>query len=578
MTKHAAPKSDPVDIECPSKCIRRNCTPSALNDAGAWHFLEQYLQSNLGYAQMEDGLILYLGKRYCADDWAEAKLALFSSDGDDAKAMENLAALKNKYIVPKTSSSSLVPTAAFRSKWRRLKSCIFVDSKAGEGGEEEEEEEEYEAAWSPNTIYNRMYLLNLHRSVMDYIAEYLQNKGFPVTVSPWVLGQLYMVSESPQAISSSLPTSHQFSVKDYFLILDEERAVVEHSRFQLPSPGWARIKHGKYKNAIGYITSLKLKDGQSGPFVSLLVALQDFPYDMPKGSVALLDRSRLPAGKELSDIIIDQKVTETALTSSLQQQGHDTLSDPLFNTASILFGWVDSHDLMALLDMSLKEGVMQMQLQQEEERKMYRAQMEVSLFSNAIAHLCEVLDAKIHSIGQKKPLVKCHAWLRTLSPEDTLEVESHANRTLFGFSQTLEVPDHHEYFQGPNDVLISLPHLLKIWVDPVTYCAYMSASFAENKPQRIDNSDGFTLKENKTLDVLKSNIHILGLKKQRAQAEVDMFSEALARVAEFKGTDDGTCSGSTVMFASLPSDTLPDDWLDDCFSTSYTSLNASVLL
>jgi hypothetical protein len=117
-----------------------------------------------------------------------------------------------------------------------------------------------------------------------------------------------VVSESPRAISSSLPTSHQFSVKDYFLISDEERAVVEHSRFQLPSPGWARIKRGKYKNAIGYVTSLKLKDGQSGPFVSLLVALQDFPYDMPKGSVALLDRSRLPAGKELSDIIIDQKV------------------------------------------------------------------------------------------------------------------------------------------------------------------------------------------------------------------------------------------------------------------------------
>jgi hypothetical protein len=88
------------------------------------------------------------------------------------------------------------------------------------------------------------------------------------------------------------------------------------------------------------------------------------------------------------------------------------LSDPLFITASVLFGWVDSHDLMALLDMSLKEGVMQMQLQQEEERKcaafrsrggclmehrVYRAQMEVSLFSNAIAHLCEVLDAKSHS-------------------------------------------------------------------------------------------------------------------------------------------------------------------------------------
>ncbi|KAG1785045.1 uncharacterized protein HD556DRAFT_1451138 [Suillus plorans] len=74
MTKCAAPKSDPVDVEHPSKRIRsndRNCTPSALNDAGAWRLLQRYLQSDLGYTQMEDGLILYLGKQYCADDWAD---------------------------------------------------------------------------------------------------------------------------------------------------------------------------------------------------------------------------------------------------------------------------------------------------------------------------------------------------------------------------------------------------------------------------------------------------------------------------------------------------------------------------
>ncbi|KAG1861317.1 hypothetical protein F4604DRAFT_1929912 [Suillus subluteus] len=175
---------------------------------------------------------------------------------------------------------------------------------------------------------------------------------------------------------------------------------------------------------------------------------------------------------------------------------------------------------------------------------------------------------------------KCNAWLLTLSPsEDTLEVESHANRTLFGFPLTVEeVPDHHESFQEPDDLLISLPCLLKTWVDPVTYRVYMSASLAETKPLCIDNSNSFKQKENKTLDILKSDIHILGLKKQRAQAEVDMFSKALARVAEFEGTDDGTCSGSTTTFASLPSDTHANDCFDDSFSTSYASSNASVLL
>ncbi|KAG1872224.1 hypothetical protein F4604DRAFT_1925836 [Suillus subluteus] len=155
---------------------------------------------------------------------------------------------------------------------------------------------------------------------------------------------------------------------------------------------------------------------------------------------------------------------------------------------------------------------------------------------------------------------KCNAWLLTLSPSEvTLEVESHANRTLFGFPLTVEeVPDHHKYFQEPDDLLISLLRLLKTWVDPVTY--------SSNR------------RRTKALDVLKSDIHILGLKKQQAQAEVDMFSEALVCVAEFEGTDDGTCSGSTATFASLPSDTYADDCFDGSFSTSYASSNASVLL
>jgi hypothetical protein len=38
------------------------------------------------------------------------------------------------------------------------------------------------------------------------------------------------------------------------------------------------------------------------------------------------------------------------------------------------------------------------------------------------------------------------------------------------------------------------------------------------------------------------------LKKQCAQAEVDMFSEALARIAEFEGTDDGRHASHTSLF------------------------------
>ncbi|KAG1791228.1 uncharacterized protein HD556DRAFT_1445494 [Suillus plorans] len=361
----------PID-EPPSKRIRNDSNgtchaPSPLEDAGTWSFLERYLKSELSYGQAEEGLISYLGDRYHEDDWREAKLAVFSGDGDDYEAMNNLMALKRRYIPePSVSSSTLVAT--FASKRKQVKHCIFIDREAGEGDDDEEEEEEeeeeegdeydlpprprkvmtlpgqsakhtlskkideifnaydaqaraskppgrlgripYRAAWSSDTIDNRMYLLNVHRTVTDYVTEHLRSKKFSVIVSPWVPGQLYIVSESPRAIASSLPISHKLSVKDYLRISDEERAIVEHPQSQLSSPGWVRIIRGKYKDTMAYVTDLKsANESPSGhPLVWVLVALRDFPYPMPKGSVALLDRSRLPAGNAVSDIIRDGEV------------------------------------------------------------------------------------------------------------------------------------------------------------------------------------------------------------------------------------------------------------------------------
>ncbi|KAG1818908.1 hypothetical protein EV424DRAFT_1347489 [Suillus variegatus] len=239
----------------------------------------------------------------------------------------------------------------------------------------------------------------------------------------------------------------------------------------------------------------------------------------------------------LMAIISFDGCTEVSLISWLQKQGHDTLPASLYITASVLFGWVDTHDLMTLLDVSLKEVAMQMQLRQEEERscmafrsrggclmehRIYRAQMEVSLFSNGIANLSEELEMRCSS-GSNKPgsttknvvyagacpapssimfnqfqptkaiQDKCNAWLiTTLHFQGIIGPNSHANQMLFGSPQTLNNdPYLHESFQG-----------------------------------------------SKTMDIFKSDMHILGLKKQRAQAKVDMFSEALARIAEFEGTND----------------------------------------
>lgn len=68
----------------------------------------------------------------------------------------------------------------------------------------------------------------------------------------------------------------------------------------------------------------------------------------------------------------------------------------------------------------------------------------------------------------------------------------------------------------------------------------MSASLAEAKPPRLNTRHSFKAKESKSLDMVRSDIHILDLKKHRAQTEVDMLSEAISRIAESDGTTDSS--------------------------------------
>lgn len=77
------------------------------------------------------------------------------------------------------------------------------------------------------------------------------------------------------------------------------------------------------------------------------------------------------------------------------------------------------------------------------------------------------------------------------------------------------------------------------------------------------------------MDVLKSDVRILDLKKRRAQAEVDMLSEAMERLSEFEATSDGR-SSEIIMFDTY----IPDNYLDDFVSASSLSFfsNDSVLL
>ncbi|KAG2739100.1 hypothetical protein P692DRAFT_201873454 [Suillus brevipes Sb2] len=229
------------------------------------------------------------------------------------------------------------------------------------------------------------------------------------------------------------------------------------------------------------------------------------------------------------------------------------------------------------------------------EERMDRAQIEVSLLSSAIANLCEELNARCHptpcradpkkvvtpkivepvgacqtpvSVNFFQPTKavqdKCHAWLRTSSQSQDITQDSNASRILHDFPSTLQCPCLHDHVLRPNDQFIPLPHVMKTWVDNFTYGAYMSASLAEsNEPLRFDHGNSFTTKEFKSLDMLKSDFRILDLKKQRAQSEVDMLSEAITRISEFHRSDDGTTETDE-------SDS-PDAWSDNWSSSSSTS-------
>jgi hypothetical protein len=94
----------------------------------------------------------------------------------------------------------------------------------------------------------------------------------------------------------------------------------------------------------------------------------------------------------------------------------------------------------------------------------------------------------------------------------------------------------------PDDRFLTLPRLLKTWVDNIAFRAYISACLAESKSSCVTNSDRFKA---------KSDIHVLGLKKQRAQVEVDMLSDAIARMSEFERTDDGVHAIIMLLFLIL---------------------------
>ncbi|KAG1818593.1 uncharacterized protein BJ212DRAFT_1298668 [Suillus subaureus] len=180
--------------------------------------------------------------------------------------------------------------------------------------------------------------------------------------------------------------------------------------------------------------------------------------------------------------------SDTALNLNVLGIAHNEsnlLPDLLFTTASVLFG--------------------------------------LEYLNNTIANLCEELNGR------------CHPTPSGVNPEKLVTPNAVCYITKAWNSDAVQ----------PNNQLIPLPHVMKAWVNNFTYHAFMSTSLVEaNGPSCFDCSNSFTTKELKSLEVLKSDFHILDLKKQYAQSKVNMLSEAIMCIAEFHGNDN-SCSSFT---------------------------------
>ncbi|KAG1749186.1 hypothetical protein EDD22DRAFT_958089 [Suillus occidentalis] len=328
MSKRTGSGGNEPTAKCQCRIDTVNQTAqSALYDNGAWEILKQFLTTSMSLSEMDDALVAYLGDRYSEDDWVEPRRLLFYGDDDNDESLRVLTALWKTYIPDP-------PTQTSRSHKSNKHKNIYLLDEAEEGDDDEEDEfeegdddeeghEEGMSVWLPKVTRmqgpsakqrlaatfddmaswfeqnsqsckdrtyrapeSRMYLLDVQRTVVEYIADHLRKKKFPVTLP----------SHIPCLSRSTLPS------KSTAAITDEERGAVERSRTTLPNPAWVRITRGKYKSYVGRV----FKSGQDT--VEILIPTCDFPYPMPRGCRALVERSRLPKNNSVTDIILNAEV------------------------------------------------------------------------------------------------------------------------------------------------------------------------------------------------------------------------------------------------------------------------------
>ncbi|KAG2364694.1 hypothetical protein BDR07DRAFT_1482164 [Suillus spraguei] len=354
-----APTAKHIRIDEGSQC---QSWTAPLADERAWRILEEFLTTDMTYPLMEEAFLSYLGNQYSEDDWKESHNALFSGDGDDKVALENLWVVKAKHMplascAPKDSVTDR--PAKFKNPYLNLDAKDDDDEEAQEQDNNNNNNNNNDNNNDNDGLFESCKVTHLPGSssaarfaaVIDHLANRFEdmqsnssqdNQLLPSSISGLITlalarsqdERMYLlhvqyyitstpsegelscysvglasrptahVADSSKTIAESLSFSLYLAIKQYVRISDEECEVVKQSCRKFPNPVWVRFKHDKYKGDIAQVFDSDLPDD----FVTVLVPPQEFPYPMSQGSRSLLDQSRLLTGDAVTDIKRSEEV------------------------------------------------------------------------------------------------------------------------------------------------------------------------------------------------------------------------------------------------------------------------------
>ncbi|KAG0703420.1 hypothetical protein DFH29DRAFT_998559 [Suillus ampliporus] len=329
-----------------------------LADKRAWAILEQFLTTDMSYAQMEEALSSYLSNRYSPDDWKESQDALFSGDGDDDLALTNLCAVMAKHIHPGSApnDSSLAErqssSARIQSSHRAAKlQNPYLDLDAEEDDEEESEVEDHDHdspsdSWKVTSMPGSSSAARFAAAIdgMTHRFEATQRSSshdchaIPSSISDLIPsvglqdGRMYLLHVQHKSFyrcndivfHSSITgnvtdyiAAHlrkkKFDVKvsawiagQLYVVADSPKTIAKSLPFSLylTMKQYVRISDEEREvversyNKLPNPAWVRIKHGKYQGDIA-----QVFNSDLPNGFIAsLLDRSRLPNGNTVSDI------------------------------------------------------------------------------------------------------------------------------------------------------------------------------------------------------------------------------------------------------------------------------------